>query len=392
MNMPALISADSHVVEAREVYTGLAEKFGDDAPRMMDFDGEIDTIVVPNGGMKRPGAGRLGGAGLRLRDGASIVRRPGHKPEVDDLTNPEIVEILNKGYAGIRPGLQSGAQRYIDQDADGIELELLYPGYFGMFSLSNVELLVACQKNYNDWVFDYAADSKGRLEGLAVLPMQDPTAALVELERSIKKGFKGVCIPCTSPAEKPYFEDCYEAIWALAEEANIPVSMHVGTNSYVPPHLRPPKNSNDPLYSYGASASTIQRTLVELMCRGVAEQHPRLNFVVSEFNGGWIANWLDRMDQGLARENRFNRGPKLSARPSEIWRRQFYATIEDDKTAILTRDMIGIDNLMWGGDYPHTDSTWPCSRDVLGELMIGVPAEDMLKITRGNVIRLYGLA
>jgi hypothetical protein len=144
MNMPALISADSHVVEAREVYMGLAEKFGDDAPRMMDFDGEIDTIVGPNGGMKRPGAGRLGGAGLRLRDGANIVRRPGHKPEADDLTNPEIVEILNKGYAGIRPGLQSGSQRYIDQDADGIELELLYPGYFGMFSLSNVELLVAC--------------------------------------------------------------------------------------------------------------------------------------------------------------------------------------------------------------------------------------------------------
>jgi predicted TIM-barrel fold metal-dependent hydrolase len=128
------------------------------------------------------------------------------------------------------------------------------------------------------------------------------------------------------------------------------------------------------------------------MCRGVAEQHPRLNFVVSEFNGGWIANWLDRMDQGLARENRFNRGPKMSARPSEIWCRQFYATIEDDKTAILTRDMIGIDNLMWGANYPHTDSTWPCSRDVLDELMVGVPDEDALKITRGNVSRLYGLA
>ncbi len=388
--MSGLISADSHVVEGREVFAGLAEKFGDEAPRIMDAGKEIDAIVIPRRGLHGTGAARLGLAGLRLRDGAKIVRRPGRKPEVDDLTDPAIVAILKQGYDGLREGIRSGAKRYRDQDADGIALELLYPGFFGLFSLPNVELLVACQKNYNDWVFDYAREAKGRLEGLAAIPLQDPEAGLAELRRAIGKGFKGVCIPCTSPAEKPYFDDCYDPIWALAEEAGIPVSMHVGCNAYVPGHLRPPVP--DPLAAYAGSAAAIQRTLVELICRGVAAKFPKLNFVVSEFNAGWLAHWLDRLDQGVARENRFGRGPFMNERPLEIWRRQFYTTMEDDKAAILTREILGVDNLMWGADYPHSDSTWPCSREVLGELMADVPEAEFRKITHDNVTRLYGLS
>ncbi|MBT3532989.1 MAG: amidohydrolase [Rhodospirillaceae bacterium] len=387
--MMDLVSADSHVVEAAEVFTGLAEKFGDEAPRIMDTEDEVDAIVIPKRGLRGTGAGRLGLAGLRLRDGAKLVRRPGRKPEVDDLTDPAIVDILKQGYGGLREGIRSGAKRHLDQDADGIALELLYPGFFGLFSLPNVELLVACQKNYNDWVFDYATEAMGRLEGLAAIPLQDPIAGLAELQRAIDKGFKGVCIPCTSPAEQPYFEACYDPIWALAQEAGIPVSMHVGCNAYVPPQLRPP--TPDPLVAYAGSAAAIQRTLVELICRGVAAKFPKLNFVVSEFNAGWLAHWLDRLDQGVSRENRFGRGPFLTERPLEIWHRQFYTTIEDDRAAILTRDILGIDNMMWGADYPHSDSTWPCSRDVLGELMADVPAAEARKITHDNVVRLYGL-
>ena len=125
--MNELISADSHVVEANEVFSGLTEKFGDDAPRVMNTDGEIDAIVIPSQGLKGTGAGRLGLAGLRLRDGANLVRRMGRKPEVDDLTDPTIVEILKQGYSGLREGIRSGAARHIDQDADGLAMEILYP-------------------------------------------------------------------------------------------------------------------------------------------------------------------------------------------------------------------------------------------------------------------------
>ncbi|MCY3883861.1 MAG: amidohydrolase family protein, partial [Gammaproteobacteria bacterium] len=110
-----------------------------------------------------------------------------------------------------------------------------------------------------------------------------------------------------------------------------------------------------------------------------------------EFNAGWIAHWLDRVDQGLQREYRNKSEPHKGASPHEIWKRQFYATIEDDRPALATRDLIGVDNLMWGSDYPHTDSTWPCSLEVLDELFEGIELSDRNKITRENVKNLYGI-
>ena len=143
---------------------------------------------------------------------------------------------------------------------------------------------------------------------------------------------------------------------------------------------------------YGNTASLIQGTLVEFMCHGICERHPNLKIVVAEFNAGWIAYWLDRIDQAWKRE--YGNNPARMAKPQpvhEIWKRQFYATIEDDRPALLTRELIGVDNLMWGSDYPHVDSTWPCSMAVLDEVFDGIDAVDRRKITVDNVKALYGV-
>ena len=136
---------------------------------------------------------------MRKRAGLALERRPGHKPEVDDMRDDEAKRILAKGYDGLRAGIRDGAHRHEDQDEDGVAAEFLYPGFFGLFAFENTELLVACQKNYNDWLHDYASAARGRLFGLAALPVQDPPAAVAELQRVIKMGFKGGCIPCSAP-------------------------------------------------------------------------------------------------------------------------------------------------------------------------------------------------
>lgn len=385
------ISADSHVMEAEDVFLGLPERFGDEAPRVVGAGTEDDAIVVPALGA-RGVRRRMGWAGMRVREGIAIERRQGHKPEVDDLTDQAARKLLARGYDGLRAGIRDGSQRGADQDIDGVAAEFLYPGYFGMFSLPNVALLVACQRNYNDWLHDYAADGGGRLFGLAAIPVQDPAAGAAELKRVIGMGFKGGCIPCTSPADRPYFDAAYEPIWSMAEEAGFPLSMHIATNAHLPRAHRPPRRRQDSVVDYANAPSAVQATLVELMCRGVAARHPRLQFVVSEFNAGWIAHWLDRVDQGLQREHRFRSEAFTGERPHEVWRRQFHATIEDDRPAIATRELIGVDRLMWGSDYPHVDSTWPCSQAVLNEIFEGVPAAERERITRRNVETLYGLA
>jgi len=167
--------------------------------------------------------------------------------------------------------------------------------------------------------------------------------------------------------------------------------MHVGTNSYRPRDTRSKAEVRDSIVDYANAYNSIQRTLVELICRGVATRYPRLKFVVAEFNAGWIAHWLDRVDQGLMRENRFKERDYQGERPMDIWHRQFFATIEDDKAALLTRQIIGEDNLLWGSDYPHVDSTWPCSVEVLSEMFEGIDPSVYRKITYDNVKRLYGI-
>ena len=78
-------------------------------------------------------------------------------------------------------------------------------------------------------------------------------------------------------------------------------------------------------------------------------------------------------------------------KPSEYFRRQFFATFEDDHLGVLTRHAIGVDNLMWGNDYPHHDSIWPHSQETLERIFQGVPDDEKQKMTQDNVCSLYGI-
>jgi len=97
------------------------------------------------------------------------------------------------------------------------------------------------------------------------------------------------------------------------------------------------------------------------------------------------------VQQGWAREYAKNSSGTPPVDALEIWKRQFFATIEDDTAALRTRDLIGEETLLWGSDYPHTDSTWPCPAQVLDEMFENYSAETRDKITRTNVAELYSL-
>jgi predicted TIM-barrel fold metal-dependent hydrolase len=226
-----VISADSHVVEGPGVFAGLADRFGDDAPRVVSIDGDGDHIIIPSKGARGVNVARMALAATRLDREIPIDRKVAHKPDVGHIDDPEIQAYFTGGYSAMRPGLIDGAKRGEDQDLDGVALEFLYPGYFAMFNFPDVELLIALQKNYNDWLFDHCASSNGRLQGLAVLPVQDPETAIAELDRILAKGYRGACIPCTSPADRPYFDAAFDPLWARAAEAGLPLSMHVGCMS-----------------------------------------------------------------------------------------------------------------------------------------------------------------
>ena len=388
-----MISADSHVVEPAEVLLGLEERFGDEAPRCVDHGAQREVLFIPASGTRGLPPARLGIAGYRLEGPLAVDRAQRAKPEPEDPAHPAVVELSEGGYGVLRPGIADPSARLADQDIDGVEAEVLYPSmFFTVFGLENPELVGAAFANYNSWMADYCSTDPERLIGAALIPLHDPAAGLAALELAIERGFRTACIPCRAPAERPYRDAGYEPIWSLAEEAGLPLAMHIGTNAYIP---RPPSSPGSARYrdsvgDYAGAASVIQRTLSELIGQGVAARHPGLTFIVSEFNAGWLPNWLERLDQGWQRDPTAV-DASLDRPPSSYWATNFKATIEDDRSAVLCRELIGVDTLMWGNDYPHRDSTWPCSQGVVDAVMEGVSATDRSKMVRSTAAGLYGL-
>ena len=179
---PRPISADSHALEGPDVFEGLADRFGDDAPRVVSKDGKGDFIVVPNMPNRSRNVAYMALAGTRLDYATPLPREHASKPGAGSIDDPEIQAYFTGGYAAMRPGLTDGALRPDDQDIDGVSAEILYPGWFPMFSLQNLDLMIALQQNYNNWMHGQQVASKGRLIGLAALPVQQPDEAVAELE------------------------------------------------------------------------------------------------------------------------------------------------------------------------------------------------------------------
>lgn len=390
LNDPRPISADSHALEGPEVFEGLPERFGDDAPRVVHTEGKGDFITIPNNPKRSRNIAVMALAGTRLDYDEPLPREFASKPGAGSISDPQIQAYFTGGYAAMRPGLTDGAKRPDDQDIDGVSAEILYPGWFPMFSLPNEDLLIALQQNYNNWMHSQQVASNNRLIGLAALPVQQPEVAVAELERVIKLGFKGIVLPSNAPRGRRYCDEEYDPMWAMAEEAGLPVAFHVACMSHTPDWLKAGAG-RDPIVHYAGSSALIHDTMIELMVRGVCAKYPNLKFVLAEFNAGWVAHWLDKVQQGWAREYAKDATSTPPVDVLDIWKRQFFATIEDDTAALNTRDMIGEETLLWGSDYPHTDSTWPCSTQVLDEMFQDFSPESRDKITRTNVANLYSL-
>jgi predicted TIM-barrel fold metal-dependent hydrolase len=123
---------------------------------------------------------------------------------------------------------------------------------------------------------------------------------------------------------------------------------------------------------------------------GVFERHPRLMLAIVEFELSWAPNVLASMDYTYRERHgeaiyRF----KNDMLPSDFFHRNVLLSFQEDAIGIRLRDVIGVDNMMWGSDYPHSESTFPQSQQILRDILAGVPASEQAKIAGGNTARLY---
>jgi predicted TIM-barrel fold metal-dependent hydrolase len=359
------------VVEAREVFEGLEARFGDRAPRIeRDWNGRRgDWLLLP--GLGPIPVGRLGIAGSRLDD-------------------PATEERIARGYDGLNPGVRDPAKRLDEQLQDGVCGEVMYPS-LNMFTyaLKDREVANAVFERHNDWVLDYCSVAPDRLIGIGCLPIPDIDAALAEMERAATRGVRGFMIPAHVSPDQPYCDAVYDRFWAAAQDYGVPLTMHIFTGTSPdgghPPHWGTPGGT---IKGYTLAHTTIANTMIDLICGGVFERFPRLKVICSEYETGWIAHFLQRLDHATYRTPRFA-VDYLTMKPSEYFRRNMYATFEDDHEGILTRYQIGVDCLLWGNDYPHHDAIWPNSMPTLKRIMEGVPEAEVERMCFSNTIDLY---
>ena len=370
MGKPICISSDSHVVEPVELFEPLKALFGERAPHVAVSNPEI-------------------GPQLHLGNGKIGLAIAGFLQQNVDFTSPEALAMRKRGYDLARPGCYDVAERLKDQELDGIDAEVLYPSIlFNVYQIEDRDIVTSAFTAYNDWITAYCKKAPDRLFALGALQMYDLDQAIREMERVKADGHVGVCIPASAPPDRLYTDHWYDKFWAAAQDMEMPLTMHIFTGATDNHGLAPrhaSSRANGPMAFAG-----VAMTIADIIQSGVTERYPNLKFVITEFETGWIGHMLKRLDWAYVRgggERVFGL-PRL---PSSYWRSNFYATFEDDPLGIRTRDFIGVNTLMWGSDYPHGDSVFPHSMQVLDEVLDECTWEERWEMTVKNVINLYNL-
>jgi uncharacterized protein len=219
-----------------------------------------------------------------------------------------------------------------------------------------------------------------------VISLEDIPAAVVELERIAKKGIRGALIWGAPPEDRPYSSRDYDPFWAAAQDLQMPLSLHILTGrggvQFDPRRV---------LQRYMRLPQEIQLTFADLIIGGVPERFPRLKLVSAENDISWLPHFMYRLDHAYDRLRHFE-NLTLPLLPSDYLKRNVVATFQFETTNVpFTREIFGAENILWSSDYPHTDSPWPRSRDLIAHAFKDLPEQDVQKMVGGNAVRLYGL-
>ena len=365
------VSADGHVVEPADLWTTRMDKrFRDRAPRV-ESRPEADYYII-EGLTEFP-------VGL---EGVTI----------EEKIQGQVTTPKGRRHAETRPGAWDPQPRLVDQERDHLRAEVIYPGGFGLqfFHVQDAEYQREIIRVYNDWISEFCSAAPDRLLGSALLPMRGPVEWAVEEAERIAgmKGIRTILIP--AEVERSYAHADYNPMWDALQDIGLPVSTHSGTGTGEAIFAKIERLGT----GLGVTDNKVlqpMRAMADLIWGAVPQRYPQLRFVVVEGGIGWVASLLGFMDHWW-NDHRHWMEPKLDEAPSTYFKRQFWATFEDDRAGILTRELVGVDRLMWGSDYPHTEGTFPYSQEQIMRDFMGVPEAEVYQMVTGNAARLYGLA
>jgi predicted TIM-barrel fold metal-dependent hydrolase len=368
-----VISVDDHVIEPPDMFEGrLPATLADRAPRIVESASgsqawEYEGNTYPNIGLN------------------AVVGRPKHEWSMEPARFDEM-----------RKGCYDIDARIADMDLAGIWASLNFPSLIAGFAgtvfwrSQDPELGLAVLRAWNDWHLEvWAGSYPDRIIPLQLPWLADPALGAEEIRRNAERGFKAVSFP-EIPA-KSGIESLHTGVWdpffAACEETGTVLCLHTGSAQWAPmPSPDMPFEAITTLFPAHALIATA-----DWLWSGVPVRFPKLNIMLAEGGLGWVGMLADRADFVLAhsasgQESGSWRGDLL---PSEVLRRNFWFCSIDDPSAFGVTEAIGVDHIVVESDYPHADSTWPDTQEVVARNVAGLDAATAAKITHRNAAALF---
>jgi predicted TIM-barrel fold metal-dependent hydrolase len=363
-----LVSVDDHVIEPGDAFVKhMSPKFKSRAPVVESHNGKdywkVDGKLQLLGGLN------------------AVVGRP--KDEYGIEPN---------SYAEIRKGCYDVKARVEDMNVNGVLASVCFPnliGFGGGLALTSHdrEYGKALVQAYNDWhVADWAGAAPGRLIPLAALPLWDIEATVQEVKRLAAMGVHAVVFP-----ENPGYggqlpsihSDFWDPLWRVCSDNAVIVCTHIGTAG--PP---PVTNPDQPVCAWAAALPLATSfSLADWLFSPMWKKFPKLRTALAEAGAGWVPFLLERTDYAYRQHREWTRMDLGKDLPSEIFRRHFLTCFLSDRFGVMNHEWIGIDNISWECDFPHSDCTWPHSPEVAWESVKGLSDEYINKVTHGNALR-----
>jgi predicted TIM-barrel fold metal-dependent hydrolase len=379
-----MFSADTHLVEPADYLKDIEPEYRERTPRLETRpDGSQWLITEGNRPQRVRGAQSVDArAGAGAAGGAAAVFSP--LDEEDALRNA----------AG-----RTVEQRIADHVADGVDAELMFPnrGLIGWATPDPVFAMAMCRQ-WNRWAHGfcgpYMQGKSPRMLPAALIAAGDQDSAMREIVWAAEHGFRALCLGNSviygpkQYGELEYNNPSFEPMWSLIEETGLVITFHVSTG-------RDPRAVGGPggaIVNYAChSMETTIEPLVQMIASGVFERHPGLHAGLVESGVGFVPWLLETLDHA-ARAHHFWVRPHLKELPSVYFRRNCFATFQDDPAGLKMVEAYELaDNFLWANDYPHHEGSWPHSAAAIERNMGGISEGSRAKILGLNAARLFKL-
>ena len=366
-----LISVDDHTVEPPDMFKNhLPKKYADDAPRLVhNADGsdcwQFRDTVIPNVALN------------------AVAGRP-----------KEEYGLEPQGLDEIRPGCYNVDERIKDMNAGGILASICFPSFPGfagrLFATEDPEFSVALVQGYNDWHIDeWCGAYPARFIPMAIPVIWDAEECAKEVRRVAKKGVHALTFT-ENPAAMGYpsfHNEYWNPLWKALCDTNTVMNVHIGSSGRLA--ITAPDAPMDVMITL--QPMNIVQAAADLLWSRPIKEYPDLKVALSEGGTGWIPYFLERADRTYEMHSTWTHQDFKGKLPSEVFREHFLTCFISDKVGVALRNMIGIDNICWEADYPHSDSMWPGAPEELWDVLSlnNVPDDEIKKMAYQNAMRWY---